>query len=174
MFFCFCFYSHGSIGPQMKDYLCGCEYCITVNQGEPLDISGHMIRCHSWRKGMQKTMEIMRQTQKPKVNIIKKEKEEKRVVEADQDLYVDIYNDYKWREDAAYGWNYSTTYQNMNLKDMWRYLDSLGWVWIFGREKNFLYSEKYGWLYLARYKGSRIAYWYDRRIWSLLQGFKSI
>ena len=154
----------------MKDFLCGCEYCITVNQGEPLDISSHMIRCHSWKKGMQKTMEIMQRTKKPNVKVIKKEKE---IIKTNKDSHVDIYNDYKWNKDEAYGWTYSTTYQDMNLRDMWRYLDDLGWVWIFGREKNFLYSEKYGWLYLMRYQGSRIAYWYDRRIWSLLRNFKS-
>ena len=119
---------------------------------------------------MQKTMEIMQRTKKPNVKVIKKEKE---IIKTNKDSHVDIYNDYKWNKDEAYGWTYSTTYQDMNLRDMWRYLDDLGWVWIFGREKNFLYSEKYGWLYLMRYQGSRIAYWYDRRIWSLLRNFKS-
>jgi len=168
--FCVSLYSHGAIGPQMKDFLCGCEHCETVDRGEPLDIASHMIRCHSWRKGMQKTMEIMEQTKKPKIKIIKKEK--KQVVRERADSHVDIYNDYKWRQDEAYGWTYSTTYQSMNLKDMWRYLEDLGWVWSFGREKNFLYSESYGWLYLMSYKNERIAYWYDRRIWALLGSFK--
>lgn len=114
----------------------------------------------------------MRQTEKPKVKIIKKEK--KKIVRERADSHVDIYNDYKWREDEAYGWTYSTTYQSMNLKDMWRYLENLGWVWSFGREKKFLYSEKHGWLYLMNYKNTRVVYWYDRRIWALLKNFKEL
>ena len=61
--------TYGQIGPQMKDFLCGCKYCETVDTGEPLDIGGHMIRCHSWRKGMQRTMELMRKTEQPKIEV---------------------------------------------------------------------------------------------------------
>ena len=55
----------------MKDFLCGCEYCQTVNSGEPLDIAGHMIRCHSWREGMQETIDMLQKSRVPKVKIEK-------------------------------------------------------------------------------------------------------
>ena len=155
---------------QMKDFLCGCAHCETVPTQEPLDIGRHMIMCHTWREATMKTMEIMRETEKPKIKIIKKER--KKVTRDRADSHVDIYNDYKWRENEVYGWTYSNTHQVMSLDDMWRYLERLGWVWSFGKQKRFLYSEKYGWLYLMNHKGTRVLYWYDRRIWVLLKNFK--
>ena len=153
---------------QLKDFLCGCEYCVTVPTQEPLDIGRHMIMCHSWRDATLKTMKIMEQMKKPEIKIKKREeKPDNKKIKEQLDEHVDIYNDYKWRKDEAYGWTYSTTYQTMNLKDMWRYLEDLGWVWSFGREKKFLYSENHGWIYNTIYKSKRVLYFYDRRIWML-------
>ena len=52
---------------QLKDFLCGCEYCVTVPTQEPLDIGRHMIMCHSSREATLKTLAIMEATKKPKL-----------------------------------------------------------------------------------------------------------
>ena len=52
--------------PQVKDFLCGCDYCETVHAGEPLDIGYHMMHCHSWRDSTLKTIRIMEQMKKEK------------------------------------------------------------------------------------------------------------
>ena len=49
----------GRYYPQVKDFICGCEYCETVHVGQPLDIGYHMMHCHSWRESTLKTMKIM-------------------------------------------------------------------------------------------------------------------
>lgn len=56
----------GRYYPQIKDFICGCEYCETVSTSEPLDIGRHMIRCHSWRDATMNAISIMEQMKKEK------------------------------------------------------------------------------------------------------------
>ena len=173
VFLCFYKLEAGRI-IQLKDFLCGCEYCNTVPTGEPLDIGRHMIMCHSWRDATLKTMEIMEQMKKPDVKIEKREEQTKnKIIREEADEHVNIYNDYMWRqENILHGWSYSTTHQTFSLEDMWLYLEDFGWTWTFGQEKAFLYTEHNGWIYLMLYKNTRILYWYDRRIWMTVSRFK--
>lgn len=152
--------------PQLVDFLCGCEHCETVSRSEPLIIGTHMLRCHSWRDATLRTMEIMEQMKKPEVEIKKREEEpEIKIIKEQADEHVNIYNDYKWREDALHGFTYSTTHQSISTEDMWLYLEDLGWVWTFGKDRKFLYSENFEWIYAEIYKEKRILYWYDKRMW---------
>ncbi len=159
---------------QLVDFLCGCEYCETINPTEPLDIGRHFITCHSWRDATLKTMEIMEQMKKPDVKIEKREEQTKnKIIREEADEHVNIYNDYMWRQESIlHGWSYSTTHQAFSLEDMWLYLEDFGWTWTFGQEKAFLYTEHNGWIYLMLYKNTRILYWYDRRIWMTVSRFK--
>ena len=180
----------GQIGPQMKDFLCGCEYCETVDTGEPLDIGGHMIRCHSWRKGMQRTMELMRQSQgnadgtmhqnqgipdQPKIEVETRTEEPTEIEEnfLGENLTneIDPYKDYTWKETELHGWAYATTNQVNFNQDQWIHLEDLGWVWSMANARNFTYSYDYGWIYTILYRNSRVLYWYDRRRWLLAKDF---
>ena len=165
----------GEVGIQMTDLLCGCKYCKTVDKGFPLDLANHMIRCHSWRKGMQKTMELMRQSEQPKVEIEIREEEpeiieEKFLVET-LDNVDNPYKDYTWKETELHGWAYATTNQVNFTKDQWIHLEDLGWVWSITNPRNFIYSYDYGWIYTTLYQNTRVLYWYDRRIWILPKNF---
>ena len=181
--------TYGQVGPQMKDFLCGCEYCETVDTGEPLDIGGHMIRCHSWRKGMQKTMELMRQSQgnvnetmhqnqgipdQPKIEV--ETRTEQPAIEENfswENLTneIDPYKDYTWKETELHGWAYATTNQVNFNKDQWIHLEDLGWVWSMANARNFTYSYDYGWIYTILHQNTRVLYWYDRRYWLLPTDF---
>ena len=143
------------IGPQMKDYLCGCEYCVTVNPHEPLDIAGHMIRCHTQREGMMKTMEIMRQSKQPEVV----------VPEKDEPVYA--HDEFSWKETELYGWVFMEKEQTTINNDQWIFLDGIDWTWAPAGLDNYLYSYTFGWLYNRIYKQRRVIYWYDRRMWVL-------
>lgn len=168
--FCFSLHSHGSIGPQMKDFLCGCEYCLTVNKGEPLDIAGHMIRCHSWRKGIQKTMELMQKSKIPEVEI--EEMDKSPTLPLDSKKNNSTTSGHSWTEDDLYGWTYSNIMEVNIGRDKWVYLENLGWVWSPFFAKSFIYSYVHGWIYIRKHLGLRVIYLYDRRIWSLLKNFK--
>ena len=110
---------------------------------------------------------------KPDIEIKKREDQgQNKIIREQADEHVNMYNDYKWREDALHGWTYSTTYQTVSLDDMWLYREDLGWVWTFGREKKFLYSEAHGWIYNIIYKSKRVLYFYDRRLWMLASKVK--
>ena len=148
---------------QVRDFLCGCEYCKTVNPHEPLDIGGHMIRCHSWRKGMQKTMEMMNQTKKPEV--IKREvpKENNAIKKENPENPQTPNSKHKWDKDIDGAWIYSKQY---SLIDSWLYREDSGWFWAFNKG-TFLFSENYGWLYNYIFNKRRIFYWYDKRAWIL-------
>ena len=170
---------------QLKDFLCGCEYCETVNAGEPLDIGRHMIMCYSWRDSTMKTMQVM--------EAMKKEKEltdkygipieetlpsyavpNRKDIQAKEIIVEEpktIHNDYSWKEDDLHGWSYSTTAQHILNHEGWIYSENLEWIWSFGEERNFVYSMDYGWLYAMRFKSYRILYWYDKRIWMLASSF---
>ena len=52
--------------PQIKDFLCGCDYCETVLPGEPLVIGRHMIMCDSWRESTMNTFRIMQEMKQQK------------------------------------------------------------------------------------------------------------
>lgn len=172
---------------QLKDFLCGCDYCRTVSTSEPLDIGRHMIMCHSWRDATMKTIDIMEQMKKekeiqdkygipvedtlPSYSVPDKNKELK-VEEPFSEEVKTIYNDYEWRESDEYGWEFSATSQYVHNEEGWIYLEELEWVWKFGENKNFLYSLDCGWLYRSKYRNYKILYWYDRRIWVLLKDFK--
>jgi hypothetical protein len=181
----------GEIGPQMKDFLCGCEYCETVDKGFPLDLASHMIRCHSWRKGMQKTMELMLQSQgnvdevmhqnqgisdQPKIEIeIRAEQPaiEENFLGENLTNEIDPYSDYTWKETELHGWAYATTNQVNFNTDQWIHLEDLGWVWSIANPKNFTYSYDYGWIYTILYQNTRVLYWYDRRRWMLSKNIAS-
>ena len=167
----------GKVGIQMNDLLCGCEYCKTVDKGFPLDLANHMIRCHSWRKGMQKTMELMRQTEQPKIEVEIRAEEPRQIEEnflgVNLTNEIDPYKDYTWKETELHGWAYATTNQvNFNI-DQWIYLEELGWVWSMASPRSFTYSYDYGWFYTILYQNNRVLYWYDRRRWMLPKNIAS-
>ena len=168
--------TYGEIGIQMNDLLCGCEYCETVDKGFPLDIASHMIRCHSWRLAMQRTMELMRQTEQPKIEVEIRAEEPKKIEEnfLGENLTneIDPYKDYTWKETELHGWAYATTNQVNFNKDQWIHLEDLGWVWSMANPRNFTYSYDYGWIYTILYRNSRVLYWYDRRMWLLAKDFR--
>ena len=139
----------------MKDYLCGCEYCETVNPHEPLDIAGHMIRCHTQRESMMKTMEIMRQMNQPEVV----------VPEKDEPVYT--HDEFSWRDTELYGWVFMEKEQTTINNNQWIFLDNTDWFWAPDGLDNYLYSYMHGWLYNRIYKQRRIIYWYDKRLWVL-------
>jgi len=154
--------ANAEVGPQMDDFLCGCEYCITVDRGEPLDIAGHLARCHSWRESVQKTMELMNRAKRPDVVVEPKPA----VVERIQDDRPS-HEDYSWKETEQFGWAYAATDQLQFDIDQWLYIDDLEWVWTMAGEPRYIYSYDYGWLYNRLYQDTRIYYWYDRRGWFL-------
>ena len=170
---------------EIDDFLCGCEYCKTVNRHEPLDVGQHMIRCHEWRKGYYKTMELMNQSkpdpfgvpardllpslkgnEKKNIHVMDTEQEE-----PDMSTVKDPYEDYEWRYIEEYGWTYSTTNQSDPDQSCWVYSENLGWVYKFSFIENYLYSETYEWIYVMNYGESHIIYWYDKRIWLPISRF---
>jgi hypothetical protein len=161
----------GEVGIQMKDLLCGCKHCETVDTTFPLDLASHMMRCHSWRKGMQKTMELMRQTEQPKVEVEIRVEQPTEIEEIfpreTLEDEIDPYKDYTWKETELHGWAYATTNQVNFNKDQWIHLEDLGWVWSMANARNFTYSYDYGWFYTILYQNNRVLYWYDRRRWIL-------
>jgi hypothetical protein len=178
-------FAHARYVIQLKDFLCGCEYCETVSTSEPLDIGRHMISCHSWRDATLKTMNIMEQMKKEKEledkygipiedtlpSYAVPKKQEKKVEEKISEEPKTIHNDHTWREHDIHGWNYSATAQNLPNSEGWIYREDLEWVWTFSEKENFLYSIDYGWFYAMRYQNHRLLYWYDRKYWLLANNF---
>ena len=174
--------------PQIEDFLCGCNYCESVNKHEPLDIGYHMTRCHTWSKSMQKTMKIMEERKPDPFGIPARDmlpdpsrknfseepnnvhKVDTTLKEPKLEIIYDPYDDYEWRYIDNHGWTYSTTIQS-STHDTWIYREDLGWVFSFGIEANFLYSEEYGWFYSMWYNDRYILYWYDRRYWLYAHDF---
>jgi len=178
------------ISPQMSDFLCGCEYCETVDRHSPLNIGYHFSRCHSWRDSWAKSRQAMIDSQKPDVGIPIKDtlpdhsrkifgensnddnsnsnnihKKDTTLKEPNMNTIDDPYNDYQWRYIETQGWTYSTTHQSTTTTDGWLYREDLGWVWTFTESRNFLYSEQYGWFYTMRYNDRNLLYYYDRKYW---------
>ena len=157
-------FAHLSFGAlvQMKDFLCGCDYCETVNRQEPLDIGGHMMRCHSWKKGMQKTMEEMRKGQDVKATpAITTPPPQK--IPSPRSV---VSPNHKWQFNFTHGWVYSNPKEPLHLYSGWIYREDLKWVWLFERNK-FMYSPTHGWLFNLYYLNHSFIYWYDRRAWTL-------
>ena len=160
-----------SAGPpivQLKDFLCGCEYCETVHTGEPLDIGRHMILCHSWRDATLKTMRIMEEMKThgtPVADTLPTFHVKKPPVEEPISNIIDINDQYEWIEDDLYGVIFVDSKSTIELGNQWIYSDELGWVWVMGDMKEFLYSEARGWLYNTKYNEHKILYWYDRKLW---------
>lgn len=167
--------------PQVKDFLCGCVYCDTISPGVPLDIGYHMLRCHSWRDSMLKTMSMLEQN-KPNPHDIpvqdtlpqlptRKTENNIEVSEPEMSVIDDPYTDYEWRHTEDHGWIYSTTYQQTTTNNTWLYREDLGWVYNFNSSPGFLYSEQHGWFYTMQYYQYSILYWYDRKYWLLAHDF---
>ena len=148
---------------QIKDFICGCEYCDTVNTGEPLDIGRHMIMCHSWKEATLKTIKIMNETKKPKLT--DRNKTEAKPKNKTANAKKPNKQKHEWSQDSDGTWVFSNENHLLN-KDGWIYRESMGWLWSFNK-KMFLYSEYYGWLYNYKFNGKRVFYWYDRRKWIL-------
>ena len=159
---------------QLRDFLCGCEYCVTVPTQEPLDIGRHMIMCHGWRESTLKTMRVMEELKQQREQAEKKiEQLEQQPVEAENEQsQLDITN-YTWAQDETLGHVFSEKSISMYEVDQWIYSEQLEWVWTMANVDNFIYSYNYGWLYVTRYKWYRGVYWYDRRIWKLAKSFKN-
>ena len=148
--------------------MCGCEYCVTVDTGVPLDIAGHLARCHGWRDEIIKAIEVMETLEQPRVDAITRE-----VVETPEELLetVPLLEDFTWQETEEHGWMFVDSRQTQLNTDQWVYLQDLKWVWIMVDLEDFLYSYKHGWLYNRLYQNTRIYYWYDRRRWFLPKEF---
>ena len=153
---------------QLKDFLCGCNYCDTVSTSEPLDIGRHMIMCHSWRDATLKTMDIMRQMKQEKLDLEKKSSqlEQPDVIRPTQHT---ITSTYRWTEHEIYGSMYSNPTQLGMSVDRWIYTKDFKWVWSIADMENFLYSYDYGWLYVTKYQRFRVVYWYKNKTWTLPQ-----
>ena len=178
----------GRYYPQISDFLCGCKYCESVNKHEPLDIGIHFSRCLSRNQQFQKTMDILNESKPDPFGIPARDmlpdpsrknfsEEPKNVHKVDTtikepklEIINDPYDDYEWRYIDNHGWTYSTTIQS-STHDTWIYREDLGWVFSFGIEANFLYSEEYGWFYSMWYNDRYILYWYDRRYWLYAHDF---
>ena len=156
------------VGPQMKDFLCGCDYCVTVNTQEPLDIASHMIRCHSQREGMMKTIDLMRRMEQEKLDLEKKasQLEQSDTIKSIQQA---ITSTYIWSHHEIYGSIYSNPAQLSGSIDRWIYTKDFKWVWSVADLENFLYSYDYGWLYVTEYQWFRVVYWYEQKMWTLPQ-----
>ncbi len=153
------------VGPQLKDFLCGCEYCVTVPTQEPLDIGRHMIMCHSSRDATLKTLEIMRQMKQERLDLEKKasQLEQLDVIRSIQDS---ITSTYTWTTHEIYGSVYSDPSQLSRSVDRWIYTEDFKWVWSVADMENFLYSYDYGWLYVTKYQWFRVVYWYEKQTWT--------
>ena len=153
----------------MDDFLCGCEYCITVNKSQPLDIAGHMMRCHSERDSMLKLWRIMNEM---KTLEIEEPEAMIKVPGRDTDNDKTIISDktYVWTETEQFGSVYTATEHLQFDINQWLYIEGIEWVWSIANEPRYLYSYEYGWLYNMLYKNYRIYYWYDRRLWFLPEG----
>ena len=166
---------------QIKDFLCGCDYCETVPAGEPLDISGHLIMCHSWRDSTMRTFHLMEKMKQQKLNDMHgvpiedtlpkfniPDKNETPEIKRETQT---IHNDYQWRAHEDHGWTYSTTYQHTFNNEGWMYREDLKWVWLFGDNREFMYSLDHGWFYTFKHNNHRLLYWYDRKYWLLANDF---
>jgi len=152
----------------MKDLLCGCSYCLTVETGQPLDLHIHFMNCHSTKDAMQKTLDLMNETEKPSLVNTPKEIDHN---ESSQQNLANIHNEYQWSKDMNGDWQFMNTQDALHIIDSWIYHEKIGWLWSFNRA-TFLYSENFGWLYNFYYKKNKIFYWYDRRMWILPKGLR--
>ena len=151
---------------QLKDFLCGCDYCDTVSTSEPLDIGRHMIMCHSWRDATLKTMNIMRQMEQEKLDL-KKKAEQLEQADTISSVQQIITSNYSWMHHEIYGSIYTDTTQiNMSV-DRWVYTNAYKWVWVIADVDHFLYSYDYGWLYVTKYQQFKVTYRYDIKRWIL-------
>jgi hypothetical protein len=171
--------------PQIKDFLCGCDYCETVLPGEPLVIGRHMIMCDSWRESTMNTFRIMQEMKQQKLNdkhgvpiedtlptySVPSKHEQTEIEENFSEEPKTIHNDHTWRVHDVHGWNYSATAQNLPNSEGWIYREDIKWVWTFSEKENFLYSVDYGWFYAMSYKNYRLLYWYDRKYWLFANNF---
>jgi hypothetical protein len=104
-------------------------------------------------------MELMNRTPQPEVEIISRQ-------ETPKDINITNHQ-YNWSEDVLYGWVFSDSKQTAKHEDHWLYTENLEWVWVFEPHRNYSYSYRYGWLYTRIYKGTRVVYWYDKRLWKI-------
>lgn len=156
---------------QIKDFLCGCEYCVTVSPNEPLDIGRHMIRCHSWRDSTLKTVQMMEDMDKenpydiPAAEMFETLADRitpPKPPEPELTIVDDPFIDYTWKQ-TSLGWTYSS--DTHMIGDIWMYTQKHGWLWSVSFLPDFMYSTYYGWLYKYIYNRHDVFYWYDRRMW---------
>ena len=154
------------VGPQLKDFLCGCEYCVTVPTQEPLDIGRHMVMCHSWRDATINTMKVMEEMKKEKAELEKQldKASVQDVIIKEPEISID---EYTWSHDDILGNVYTQESIDIHTTDHWIYTEQFEWVWRMAGFDKSLYSYRYGWLYVTKYRWNNVVYWYDRRIWML-------
>ena len=164
--------TYGRPGPQLKDFLCGCEYCVTVPTQEPLDIGRHMVMCHSWRDATLKTMRIMEEMKQVEIEQQEPAIEVPSVVNGSGPQSDPITGKtYDWQHTEQLGVVFADVEHVQFDIDQWLYLDQIEWVWMLAHQSEFLFSYDFGWLYTQNYFGYRIYYWYDRRMWVFSRDF---
>lgn len=157
----------GRIPPQVKDFLCGCDYCETINPTEPLDIGKHLVTCHGWRDSTRKTMEVMKQLNQPDPHGVHVSETLPKPPEKQPEITETpiIITDYEWYEDDLYDEVFMDSKSTSSISNQWIYVDDLGWVWVLGEDKHFVYSADSGWLYNIKYNTHKIVYWYRQEEW---------
>ena len=170
--------SYGRYIVQIKDFLCGCDYCVTVSPSEPLFIGDHLLRCHSWREPTLKTMKIMEANKQhhgqhisetlPSLPSVKDLPLVKKIVEHELEPPVETETiEHVWAHSEQHGWVYMSSRQPSD----WIYREDVGWVWLIEPESQHMYSHDHGWFYNIKHMNRRYFYWYDRKMWLFIGDF---
>lgn len=161
-FLVFLFINSICFGYSIKDFLCGCDYCKTVNPSEPLGVATHYAKCESLRKNQiikkliqaKNKKDILSPTQQKQNKSIslheqltqtqqEKRKLEKKIEEKNNFISM-------LQQSSSFfinGWIYEPNHFN--------------WIYVSKTFAPYIYSEELGWIFIKK----EYYYIYDKSQW---------
>lgn len=165
-FLVFLFYQSTCLGYSVKDFLCGCNYCNTINPSQPLSIATHHMNCESFKKNsiMRKLIEaqgkknVMQSTQPESIKSLSlhdqlaKSQQEKRNLEKkiqEKNNFISMLQ--QSSSSFINGWIYEPKH--------------FRWIYVSKTFAPYIYSEELGWIFIKK----EYYYVYDKSQWKKYQ-----
>lgn len=161
-FLVFLFHQVTCLGYSVKDFLCGCDYCNTINPSQPLSIATHHMNCESFKKNsiMKKLTEaqgkknVMQSTQPESIKSLSlhdqlaKSQHEKRNLEKkiqEKNNFISMLQ--QSSSSFINGWIYEPKH--------------FRWIYVSKTFAPYIYSEELGWIFIKK----EYYYVYDKSQW---------
>jgi len=150
-FLVFLFHQVTCLGYSVKDFLCGCDYCNTINPSQPLSIATHHMNCESFKKN--KIMKKLMQAQSKKSTMQSTQPEQIKSMSLHDQLSKSQQEKLNLEKKIQEKNNFISMLQQSSKSFIngWIYEpEHFRWIYVSKSFAPYIYSEELGWIFIKK------------------------